>query len=42
MKHELICSEESQELKYFTLEGLKKLNMAETHKHIILDHLLGS
>ena len=42
MKHELICSEESQELKYFSLEELKKLNIAETHNHIIIDYLLGS
>ncbi|MDR7855028.1 NUDIX domain-containing protein [Tissierella sp.] len=39
-KHELICSEESKQLKYFSLEELKDLNIAETHRHIISDNLL--
>jgi len=38
--HELICSEESLELRYFSYDELKKLNIAETHKHIINDYLL--
>jgi ADP-ribose pyrophosphatase YjhB (NUDIX family) len=37
--HELVCSEESQELKYFSYEELKELSIAETHKHIINDYL---
>jgi len=38
--HELICSEESLELRYFSYDELKKLNIAETHKHIINDYLV--
>jgi len=38
--HELICSEESLELRYFSYEELKKLNIAETHRHIIDDYLV--
>lgn len=41
-KHLLVCSEESRELKYFSPEELKGLNIAETHRHIIDDHLLNS
>lgn len=41
IEHKLVCSEESQELKYFNLGELKDLNIAETHKHIISDYLLG-
>jgi ADP-ribose pyrophosphatase len=41
-EHELMCSEESQELRYFNLQELKALNIAETHRHIIDDYLLGS
>lgn len=41
-KHELICSEESQELKYFSPKELKELNIAETHKHILDDYLSNS
>jgi ADP-ribose pyrophosphatase YjhB (NUDIX family) len=37
--HELVCSEESQELKYFSFEELRELNIAETHKHIIGDYI---
>lgn len=37
-KHKLICSEESQQLKYFNLQQLKTLNIAETHRHIIFDY----
>ena len=39
-KHELICSEDSEELKYFNLKELKDLNIAETHRHIITDYLM--
>jgi ADP-ribose pyrophosphatase YjhB (NUDIX family) len=38
--HELIHSEESQEFKYFNLDELEQLNIAETHKHIIVDYVL--
>lgn len=40
IQHNLMCSEESQQLKYFNLEELKDLNIAETHRHIISDYLL--
>jgi ADP-ribose pyrophosphatase YjhB (NUDIX family) len=40
IEHKLVCSEESQELKYFRLDELKNLNIAETHRHIIEDYLL--
>lgn len=36
--HELICSYESEELKYFTYQELEKLNIAETHRHIIKEY----
>lgn len=39
-EHDLIHSEESQELKYFSLDELEQLNIAETHKHIIVDYVL--
>jgi len=38
-KIDLICSEESEELKFFSFKELKSLNIAETHKNIILDWL---
>lgn len=38
--HELVCSEESLELRYFSYDELEKLNIAETHKHIINDYLV--
>jgi ADP-ribose pyrophosphatase YjhB (NUDIX family) len=38
--HKLICSEESQELRYFSCEEIKKLNIAETHRHIIDEYLM--
>lgn len=37
--HELVCSEESRELKYFSCDELKELKIAETHEHIIRDYL---
>ncbi|VYT61738.1 NUDIX domain-containing protein [Clostridium tertium] len=37
--HKLLCSEESEELRYFNLNELKYLNIAETHKHIIEDYI---
>lgn len=40
IKQELKCSEESQELNFFSYVELKKFNIAETHKHIIDDYLL--
>lgn len=39
-RHKLICSKESLELRYFSYNELKKLNIAETHKHIIDDYLM--
>ena len=38
-KIDLICSKESEELKFFSFKELKSLNIAETHKNIILDWL---
>jgi ADP-ribose pyrophosphatase YjhB (NUDIX family) len=38
--HELVCSEESFELRYFSYDKLKKLNIAKTHRHIIDDYLV--
>jgi len=37
-KHKLICSDESEELKYFTYQELEKLTIAETHRHIIKEY----
>lgn len=39
-KHELICSDESQELKYFSYGEIKELNIAETQRHIINEYLM--
>lgn len=39
-EHKLVCSEESLELRYFSYDELRKLNIAETHKHIIEDYLV--
>ncbi|WP_346886514.1 NUDIX domain-containing protein [Clostridium sp. UBA4395] len=36
--HKLVCSDESEELKYFTYQELEKLNIAETHRHIIKEY----
>lgn len=38
-QHELICSEESRELRYFSSEELKEINIAKTHRHVINDYL---
>ena len=38
-QHELVCSEESRALKYFTLEEIKELNIAKTHEHILKDYI---
>lgn len=40
-EHELICSEESRELRYFSYEELKELNIVETHRHVVNDYLSG-
>jgi ADP-ribose pyrophosphatase YjhB (NUDIX family) len=37
--HKLICSEESEQLKYFSCEELNQLNIAETQRHIINEYL---
>lgn len=37
--HKLLCSEESEELKYFSIKELNTINIAETHKHIIDDYI---
>lgn len=37
--HQLICSEESRELRYFSYEELIALDIAETHAHILGDYL---
>lgn len=37
--HKIKCSEESEELKYFNLNELSNINIAETHRHIIEDYL---
>lgn len=37
--HSLKCSEESRELKYFTVDEIRQLNVVATHKHIILDFI---
>lgn len=38
---ELHCSEESKELRFFTKEEIKELNIARTHIPIINDYLCG-
>ena len=38
-EYELICSEESEELKYFSINELSNINIAETHKHIIEEYI---
>ena len=38
-EHELICSEESERLKYFNLNELRNINVAETHRHIIEEYI---
>lgn len=38
-RRELICSEESRELKFFSLEELTKLKVAETHLDIMEKYL---
>lgn len=35
----LICSDESEELKYFTYEELENLNIAETQRHVLNEYL---
>lgn len=37
--HKLLCSEESEELKYFSINELNTINIAETHKNIIDDYI---
>ena len=37
--HKLTCSDESEELKYFTYKELENLNIAETQRHIIDEYL---
>jgi ADP-ribose pyrophosphatase YjhB (NUDIX family) len=37
--HKLKCSDESEELKYFTYQELENLNIAETHRHVINEYL---
>jgi ADP-ribose pyrophosphatase YjhB (NUDIX family) len=37
--HKLICSEESEELRYFSYEELNELSIAETQRHIINEYL---
>lgn len=37
--HKLLCSEESEELKYFSIKELNTINIAETHKHIIDNYI---
>lgn len=37
--HALICSEESEQLRYFNINELNNINIAETHKHIIEEYI---
>lgn len=37
--HKLTCSDESEELKYFTYQELENLNIAETQRHVINEYL---
>ena len=38
-EHRLICSRESRELKYFSLDELSNIEIVATHRHIIDDYL---
>lgn len=37
--HKLICSDESEELRYFSYDELNELNIAETQRHIVNEYL---
>ena len=37
-KHTLLCSAESRELKYFSMDDINGLDIVATHKHIIDDY----
>ncbi|MCB2290906.1 NUDIX domain-containing protein [Clostridium sp. CS001] len=37
--HKLVCSDESEELRYFSYDELNELNIAETHRHIVNEYL---
>jgi len=39
LPHTLKCSLESRELKYFSVDEIKKLKIVATHRHIIFDYI---
>lgn len=38
-EHELVCSEESEKLKYFSIDELRNIKIAETHRHIVDEYI---
>lgn len=39
-KYKLTCSNESEELRYFNINELKNIKIAETHKHIVEEYIM--